>query len=296
LAGEVAAAGAVLWRGTGQGGVEIAVVHRPRYDDWSLPKGKRHAGERVWAAAVREVLEETGFAATLDRHLGRIRYPIGSAAIKTVDYFAARAGSGRFAPSEEVDGLRWVPPQAAPSLLSYQGDRDTVVAFAALPAELATLLLVRHAAAGRRVEWSGADELRPLSEQGWRQEAAIRALLPLFGVDRVHSAPLTRCIQTVERFAAQRGVPVVPEPLLSETGHSANPEAALARLLEIVAADGTAAVSSQGGVIPDLLSRLTETSKLTLDNTRSKKGAVWVLSFTQAPNPALVHADYIPEP
>lgn len=169
MAGEVPAAGAVLWRGTDHGAVGIAVVHRPRYDDWSLPKGKLHAGETIWAAAVREVLEETGFAATLGRHLGQIRYPIGSAVTKAVDYFAARAGRGEFEPNSEVDELRWLPPEAGLTLLSYQGDRDTLTAFAALPAELATLLLVRHAKAGRRSDWSGADERRPLSAPGDRK-------------------------------------------------------------------------------------------------------------------------------
>jgi 8-oxo-(d)GTP phosphatase len=114
---EILAAGAVLWRP----GVEIAVVHRPRYDDWSLPKGKLEPGESIWLAASREVREETGFSCTLGRYLAQHRYPVTrpEPATKVVDYFAARAGSGSFQPNDEVDALRWVSLTEAGNLLTH---------------------------------------------------------------------------------------------------------------------------------------------------------------------------------
>jgi 8-oxo-dGTP pyrophosphatase MutT (NUDIX family) len=296
----VLAAGAVLWRfGAPPGGrVEVALVHRPRYDDWSLPKGKLEPGESIQLAAVREVAEETGFWAVLGRQIGQTRYRVTRPvpAPKTVDYFAARARLGRFSPNREVDELRWVAPEAAADLLTYPHDREILTAFLTLPADVTTVALVRHAHAGSRKEWSAPDELRPLDGPGWRQAAALRELLPLFGIDRVHSAPLVRCEQTVAGVARDLGVFVEREPLLSEEGYATDPRAGADRLLSIVAAGGTPAVSSQGGVIPDLLSRLAKDAGLALDNPKSHKGSAWILSFTRDPAPTLVAADYIPHP
>jgi 8-oxo-dGTP diphosphatase len=296
----VVAAGAVLWRFgvPPDGRVEVAVVHRPRYDDWSLPKGKLEPDESIQLAAVREVAEETGFWAVLGRQVGQTRYRVTRPvpAPKTVDYFAARARLGRFTPNREVDELRWVAPETAAGLLSYPHDRDILAAFLALPADLATLALVRHADAGSRKEWTAPDVLRPLSASGWRQAVRLRDFLPLFGIDRLRSAPMVRCEQTVASLARDLGVPVEPEPLMSEEGYGRDPRAGADRLLEIVAAGGTAAVCSQGGVIPDLLSRLAKDAGLALDNPKSHKGSAWILSFTRDPAPTLVAADYIPHP
>jgi 8-oxo-dGTP pyrophosphatase MutT (NUDIX family)/phosphohistidine phosphatase SixA len=282
---EIFAAGAVLWRSSG---AEIAVVHRPRYDDWSLPKGKLERGETRWAAAAREVAEETGFSCALGRYLGRISYPVSHPfpATKTVDYLAARAGSGQFQPNREVDELRWLPPAEAVNLLSYPHDHAVVREFLALPADPTQVLLVRHATAGDRKRWPGPDELRPLTAKGWRQAKAIHGLLPLFGVDRVHSAPPLRCVQTVQAVADELDMQLIEEPLLSERGYEPK---AVDRLRDIAAPGTTPAICSQGGVIPDLLSRLGATAE-----PESAKGSVWLLSFTH--NRELVAAHYIPKP
>jgi 8-oxo-dGTP diphosphatase len=280
---EIFAAGAVLWRSSG---AEIAIVHRPRYDDWSLPKGKLERGETLWAAAAREVAEETGFGCALGRYLGQVSYPVNHPfpATKTVDYLAARAVSGQFQPNREVDQLRWLPPAEAVNLLSYPHDHVIVREFLALPPDTTQVLLVRHATAGDRKRWPGPDELRPLTAKGWRQAKAISRLLPLFGVDRVHSASPLRCIQTVQPVADELGVRIVEEPLLSERGYEPK---ALDRLRDIAAPGTTPAICSQGGVIPDLLARLGGTPE-----PESAKGSAWLLSFNQDRD--LVAAHYIP--
>ncbi len=291
----VHAAGGVVWRPATGGGVEVAVVHRPRYDDWSLPKGKRHDGETMAAAAVREMAEETGQPVVLGPQLGRSDYQVADGP-KMVRYWAARALGGEFAPGDEVDELRWVPPEEAARLLDYAHERVVLDRFAALPATR-RLLLVRHGKAGKRSEWHGDDDLRPLTDAGWRQAAALRVLLPLFGPDRVHSAPASRCVQTVQALADDLGVPVREEPLLSEVDYWSDPGAGLARLCEIVEGTQTAAVMcSQGDVIPDIVRAFTEASGLRSEAVASRKGSVWVLSFADGTAMRLVAADYHADP
>ncbi|WP_093146706.1 NUDIX hydrolase [Saccharopolyspora antimicrobica] len=301
----VRAAGAVLWR-DGTGGPEVAVVHRPRYDDWSLPKGKLDPGELPAHAAVREVAEETGFSCVLTRFLARTGYDVpapGGTAPKVVDYFAARASGGSFARNDEVDELRWLPVAGARELVSYPHDGRVLEAFEQLPAESATVLLVRHAKAGKRSDWAGDDALRPLTEAGERQRDALHSLLPLFGPVRVYSAPRVRCEQTVAPIAADLGTPIGTEPLFSEEGYLADPDAAVARMLRVAAGAGPALVCSQGGVIPDLVARLADSGGLTgLGEVASRKGSVWTLTFRRAAGDngaaplRLAAADYLPDP
>ncbi|MGV9366438.1 NUDIX hydrolase [Amycolatopsis sp. NPDC003731] len=303
---EVRAAGAVLWRLAG-GVTEVALVHRPRYDDWSFPKGKLDQGETIAEAAVREVREETGFTAVLGRYLVRSAYPVparnGSGTVpKTVDYFAAEAVSGEFAANDEVDELRWLDSIAAEKLLTRPEDVRVLRAFCELPVGLTTLLLVRHAKAGKRDEWSGDDDLRPLSEAGQRQAAALRRVLSLFGPDRVLSAPRLRCVQTVHGVAEDVTAEVRHEPLFSEEGYWPDPVLGVARLLAVAGDGGTPVVCSQGGVIPDLVSALADRDGVEISATRggvvpSKKGSFWVLSFrppTDSEGPVLLAADYHP--
>ncbi len=136
--------------------VEVALVHRPRYDDWTLPKGKLEAGESELAAAVREVGEEVGAAVAVSRRIGRVRYHHDGAK-KTVAYWAMRYLDGDFAPSDEVDELEWLTPAKARAKLSYAVDRPMLADFAALPVPDSVIVLVRHAQAGKRREWRGDD-------------------------------------------------------------------------------------------------------------------------------------------
>jgi 8-oxo-dGTP pyrophosphatase MutT (NUDIX family) len=289
---EIAAAGSVVWRPVDQT-VETAVVHRPRYADWSLPKGKLDRGETPRVAAWREVCEETGARVALGRFLVRTGYRVG-ADRKVVDYFAGRYLSGSFTPSDEVDEVRWLPPGEARELVSYDHDRAVLDAFTALPAELTTMLLVRHAKAGSRSEWSAADELRPLSRNGEKQVEPIRVLAPVYGVDRAFSAPLVRCVETIRPAAEEVGVAIAEEELLSEKAYEGMAGATERRVLEIVEGGGVPLLSSQGGVIPDLVARLANRSGLPLGRRlAAKKGSVWALFFDGT---KMVAADYIEVP
>ncbi len=278
---EVLAAGGVLWRAGAADVPEVAVVHRPRYDDWSLPKGKQDGAESLAATAVREIAEETGHAVVLGPRMPSTRYRVAEGD-KTVHYWAARCTGGTFAPNDEVDDLRWVDVHTACGLLSHPHDRVVVEHQPGVVTVRATLLLVRHGKAGSKDTWPGSDELRPLSPAGWRQAAALRTLLPLFGPRRVHSAPRTRCRQTVQALATDLGAAIVDEPLLSEEGYWTDPRAGCRRLEEIACAPGgPAVVCSQGGVIPDLVGTLLGPSAAADRTLRSRKGSVWVLSFAE---------------
>jgi 8-oxo-dGTP diphosphatase len=126
-AAKVLAAGGVVVRER-EGGAEVALVHRPRYDDWSLPKGKLKRGERWEEAALREVAEETGLRCRLGEELPASRYIDGKGRAKLVRYWRMRPAGGRFTPTDEVDELRWVDPAEAERLLSYPRDRELVSA------------------------------------------------------------------------------------------------------------------------------------------------------------------------
>ncbi|MEX2289659.1 MAG: NUDIX domain-containing protein [Mycobacteriales bacterium] len=282
---EVRAAGGVLWRRV-HDQVQVALVHRPKYDDWSLPKGKLDPGELPVVAALREVCEETGFGAVAGRTLGTSRYRVldrGRDVQKTVRWWAMRATEGTFLAGAEVDLLRWLPLPAALARASSGYDCAPLRAFAAGPADTTSVLLVRHGSAGDRASWAGDDDHRPLDEAGVAQAAAVAAMLPVYAPTRVLSAPVVRCIQTVRPLADRLGLAV--EPVEAAREPEQHPAGELTRLLWELAAGGRpAVVCSQGGAIPEAVRALSG-----LPEVRAHKGSVWALSFAGG---RLVDADY----
>lgn len=278
----IVAAGTVLWRWDDLGGLEVALVHRPKYDDWSLPKGKAEAGEHPIAAAVRETMEEAGFTGPLGRPLGQVSYAVDSPdgpVPKVVHYFVMPALGGVFTPSTEVDRLEWLPACDAAARLTRVQDREVLARFSAGPAEAVTVLLVRHGSAGDRKKWRGSDADRPLDAVGQAQAELLAAAGLCFGVQSVHAADVVRCVQTVLPLAAALGVSAEPMADFAE-GEPAHPiGTAVDALDKVVALGRHAAVCSQGGVIPHLLAALTARDGVPLPALRSRKGSVWVLSF-----------------
>ena len=295
------AAGAVLWRENAfgvEGGpsVEVAVVHRPRYDDWSLPKGKVDPGETEPVTAVREILEETGYACQLGRRLASISYPVNEDT-KQVRYWAARTIDGEFIPNDEVDQLLWLPPAAALERLQYPDDRKVLRRFTKVPADTSTVLIVRHGRAGRKSRYKGDDKKRPLDKHGRAQAESLVGQLLAFGGDRLFAAPRTRCQQTLEPLAEELGVAVGAEPTLTEESYSEHKGNGRTRVLEIAkeasAAGGTPVICTQGKVIPDLIAWWSERDGVKPDKSRNRKGSTWVLSMV---GERLVAADHIGSP
>lgn len=274
----VTAAGAVLWR-PAAGGVEVAVVHRPRYDDWSLPKGKTEPGEALPVTAVREVAEETGATASLGRYLGTTHYRVRHRP-KTVDYWAARETGGRFAANVEVDRLEWLGPAEARRRVTHPLDVVVLDRFGAVPvgAATTTLLLVRHASAGRPSPSAAEDRRRVLDDVGRAQARALVPVTAAFGPTAVHAADRVRCAQTVAPLAAHLGTTVVGEPRLSEEGYALDLAEGRLRAQALLSQPGTAVVCSQGGVIPDLVSWWAARDQVRVPDVHTRKAATWVVT------------------
>ena len=289
----VRAAGGALWRPAAGGGVETALVHRPRYDDWSLPKGKPDEGEHLLQTAVREVAEETGLEVVVGRRSVRTEYEVLEGP-KRVDYWLMRVVGGGFAPNDEVDQLRWLAVDEACALVSHAHDRAVLADLARtdVPRE-PSLLLVRHAKAGSKSAWDGPDELRPLDGKGRRQAARLAQVLPYFRPVELLSAERVRCRETLQPLAERLGCDVHPLRELGEEEFAADPEAGLAvveRLLAPRPAPGVTVVCSQGGAIPSVLAslgvRFAGAGGALLPP--AAKGSTWVLTG----RPGALAADY----
>ena len=288
----VAAAGGAVWRPAAGGGIETVVVHRPRYDDWSLPKGKLDAGENALAAAVREVCEETGLQVVAGRRSVRTHYEV-AAGSKHVDYWLMQAvGGDAFTPNDEVDEVRWLPVDDAAALVTHAHDRAVLADLARDDVPRApSLLLVRHAKAGSRRDWDGPDEERPLEAQGRRQAAQLAAVLPVFGPLELHTADRVRCRQTLEPLAAGTGLELHTLPELGEEEYAADPQAGLdvvERMLQPSSGPGVRVVCSQGGAIPSVLMALGVRFEGTRLHPPAAKGSVWALGG----RPGALLADY----
>ena len=286
----VTAAGAVLWRSDGTNNtVEVAVIHRPRYDDWSLPKGKVDPGETEPVTAVREVREETGYHAQLGRRIAAVSYPIGQG-IKKVRYWAARSIGGEFTPNVEVDEMAWLPVSEAMKKVSYDYDRKVLRNFTQQPPDTQTVLIVRHATAGSKARFVGEDCQRPLDKKGRAQAEALLIQLLGFGPTNIHAADRVRCHQTVAPLAEELGVIVCNETDLTEEAYADNPKRGRRRVQDIIATEQTPVICTQGKVIPDLISWWCNRDEVRADKSLNRKGSTWVLSLAAG---RLVAADHI---
>ena len=287
----ILAAGAVLWRpDPDTGELHVALIHRPRYDDWTLPKGKVDPGENEPVAAVREIWEETGQRSQLGRRLIQTHYHVAQGA-KVVHYWAARALGGEFVPGSEVDQLEWLSVDDAVKRLTYPHDREVLNAFTNQPADTATVLIVRHGTAGIKSRYKGDDRSRPLDKNGRAQAESLVGQLMAFGATEIYAADRVRCIQTVEPLAQELGVTISAEADLTEEAYAADPDIAHKRIAEIAARGGTPVICTQGKVIPYLLAWWRGTDKP--DKSRNRKGSTWVLSLD---GDRIVAAEYIGSP
>ncbi|WP_420611656.1 NUDIX hydrolase [Candidatus Spongiisocius sp.] len=276
------AAGGVVWR-EGPEGVEILLVHRPRYDDWTFPKGKLESGECLIECARREVREEAGVRPMIGRYLGDISYNKQEGHRKEVHYWAMQTGGIEFVPSSEVDRIRWVHEGSVADQVSYPTERsvgERLVDGWRDPAE--RILLVRHADAGKRDRGPDPDSARPLSKRGHAEAEGLVKGLEGFPVDAILTSYATRCRQTVGPVAtARKRVPQLAIELWEESRPSE------VRALLGNRPDGTNLLCSHRPIVKTILRALMGKSHTPV----LKKGSTWVLDFADG---KLATANYLP--
>lgn len=272
----VLAAGTLPWRRR-RGELQVALVHRPRYDDWSWAKGKLDPGEIFPVAATRETAEETGLEVRLGRPLPSATYHLGTRAgipvVKDVRYWAAEVVGGKGLLEHEIDEVAWLEVDKARARLTYQRDVDQldglVEADEAGALTAWPLALVRHAKARPRSSWAGEDWLRPLDTRGLQQADDLVPLLGAYGITRLVSSPSTRATDTIAPYAAQTGQRLRLKRGLSEEGHAADPTKAPHHLRRLVERGIPAALCSHGPVLPDLITQL-----ISLVDTTHRQGVL----------------------
>ncbi|MFI0357155.1 NUDIX domain-containing protein [Actinomadura sp. 9N407] len=290
--GPIRAAGAVLWRdGAGPGEPEVALVHRPKYDDWSFPKGKVDSGEHVLRAVIREVEEEAGIVARLGRRLPSVTYPMADRT-KRIDYWAAHCvapSTEHSVPNGEVDRLDWLTVAEAEERLSYPHDVDLLREFAAGPSHTWPLVILRHGSAGEKGQWTEPDELRPLDGQGRAEAVTLSALLRAYGPSRPISSATARCLDTVLPFARAMDATVTTDAAF--TVGETDAERACDRLLELADGGVPAIICTHGEVVAELITGLCRRlGEKVPDEPSLRKGSFWVAHLSAAESGALTIA------
>ena len=255
----VKASGAVLWRpGPDDKERELALIHRPRYDDWSFAKGKADPGEHAVLTAVREVEEETAQRVVLGRRLPNTAYEVLGRG-KRVKYWSATIahdGGAEFVANEEVDELEWVSGSEARSRLTSQLDVAVLEAFLAGPAETFPIVLQRHGKAERRGSQYPDDLARPLAPAGRQQAIALAELLAVYGADELISSPAVRCVNTVKPYADLHGVEMKLDSALTEISYVHAPRAIVSWLRELADRRTGTIVCTHGPLLDELIAAI----------------------------------------
>jgi 8-oxo-(d)GTP phosphatase len=256
----ILAGGAVVTRDNHRQSTEVLIIHRKRYDDWTLPKGKLEIGESVPVCAVREVQEETGVTIRLSVPLDSISYEAGNAGMKKVEYWGGVVSDlVERAPDAEVDEVSWLPVRAALGQLTYSHDHFLVQQYLAQPVTT-PLIILRHAKAMDRKDWSQKDSARPINSRGQRQATMLKPMLAAYGVTKLVSSTSRRCTATLLPYAHERRLKVETHSLLSEEEGKEDPDGvgALARKIRAATLETgqPTAVCVHRPVLPHILDAL----------------------------------------
>ena len=245
---------------------ELCLVYRPKYDDWSWPKGKNEPKESHRHTAVREVGEETGYSVTLGPHIAKIEYPLeregkkqtsksGNTSrnsqpevIKRIHYWMMRLidkpsaakrlpafGPIKPAKPTEIGNVLWLTPSQARKKLTHDSDREVLDAFLeklhAGQGEYSTLLLVRHGKAESRKTWQGSEATRPITPLGAAASYALGRELACYAPNKIISSPWKRCVETVAAFSHDSSLPIEQVAELTEDHHENQPKSTLSVLI-----------------------------------------------------------------
>ncbi|MDN6486087.1 NUDIX hydrolase [Ancrocorticia populi] len=234
---DLRAAGGIVWRRRGRR-LEVVLIHRPRYDDWSFPKGKIKENEDLRTCAIREITEETQLNVALSRPAGTIRYRLANGLLKEVTYWVchelesshpALKARPKIKPASknEIDQVLWVPLSEAMVMLTSEQDREVLGRVVDMwsdgKLDTTPVILVRHARAVKRSNWQkgkGTEETRPLTARGKEQAKVIARQLDAYGARQVTSSPWLRCMDTLQPYADAAHLRIIERPELTEHAYS----------------------------------------------------------------------------
>jgi 8-oxo-dGTP diphosphatase len=294
------AGGAVCWRIL-DGIPHILVVHRTKYADVTLPKGKVDPGETLPQAAQREVLEETGLKVALGVPLGVTNYVISSGREKFVHYWSGEVTedavhASTFVPNDEIAAIEWVPLKRVRKYLSYKRDVEIIDQWAALADEGVTqtfaLIVLRHAKATSRSSWKGKDALRPLTRLGVQQAASNAPTVAAWRPKRIVTSTAVRCVATVAPLSAAYGVkPKRTDNLSQDAWEAGTSTLGLREVIgKRVRVRKTAVLCSHGPVLPDILREIALATGTTMGTYIREAAALDVGEYSvvhlSATNPA----------
>jgi 8-oxo-dGTP diphosphatase len=240
----------------------VLVVHRTKYGDVTIPKGKVDPGETLPQTAVREIHEETGLEVALGVPLGVSTYPLSSGREKIVHYWAAEVSEkailrSTFVPNAEIAAIEWVTVKKARSYLTYERDVEILDAFDALMRQGITstfaLIALRHGKAAPRDHWDGSDAARPLTERGVTQAAGDVATLQAWRPKRIVTSDAVRCVTTVAPLAAASGITPRREHGISQEAYEEGSSEVRAVIGKRIRSRKTAVLCSHGPVLPEIM-------------------------------------------
>lgn len=293
--------------------IQVLLVHRPRYHDWSWPKGKAERNEPLPVSAVREVEEETGRVVSLGAPLTTQRYRLGSGHIKEVYYWVGQLMSESnparatrrpvvYAPKKEIDIAKWVSPDSAREMITRKGDRRLLMELINRgrrgELQTSTLVLLRHAKAISRGRWAGAEMDRPLTRVGVAQSLDLVEMLSAFGVAKVVTSPWLRCEQTVLPYASLGVAPITRDDVLTEDSIADKPEQASKLISRIIGGKrSSTAVCYHGPGLPALqkpvraLSSRRVLAEMDGTNPGLRKAELMVVHITHTETPRVMDAE-----
>ena len=274
----IQAAGAVLWRYSANKKIEIALVHRPRYDDWSLPKGKVEDKESHIACAFREVLEETGYTPVFGPEIGQATYKVEEEK-KIVRYWSARATDAPVAPVDknEIDEVLWLEVKDARKKLTLDDDREIVDFFIDFGVDTTPLVLLRHAKALKRTDWDGEDSDRPLDNLGQLQAKRLLPQIYPYNISEIHSSDAYRCMQTVEDLSRALKLNCIVGLDLSEDAYSKDKEVALEYVSTLMDKNQRVLICSHIPILPKVLKKLVGKKYFKELDSKLEPAEAWVI-------------------
>ena len=273
----ILAAGAVLWRKSEKKKTEVLIIHRPKYDDWTFPKGKAEVGEPLIACAYREVLEETNIETAFGPYLGEVEY-LTNDGKKKVSFWSAKVVKEKeFKPNAEVDQLKWVEVTKVKELLTLDTDRKILEQFLQIEPDTKPLILLRHAKAVTRDEWQGEDDDRPLDSYGQNQAKRLLAMYQVFNLEQIHSSDAVRCYDTGVAIAKGLSIKLEVTGNLSESTFKKDKEKAFDYAKDLIKLNESVLLCSHNPILPKMLNKLTKKSEVDADEGKLLPADGWVI-------------------